>query len=156
MIYLIKRYRYILAGVVTISILVILRSQGTGRFRYDAGQWAEPSYSAANIITHDEINSLAGEKLIINLDSAAYGRNAQEGRHINIPAASILTRQARNTIKAHDGVVLLWSANNSTSARAWMLLSQSGFLNLYIIDSGTGTGSLNEKIRNDNSTAPDL
>lgn len=152
----IKRYRFILAGVVTISILVLLRSHGTGRFRYDSNRWAEPSYSASNIITHDEINSLPGDKLIINLDTTNILDWTPEGNQVTIPAASILSRQARKTIKAHDGVVLLWSPDNSTSARAWMLLSQSGFVNLYIIAGGTGAESLNEKFRSGIDTIPEL
>lgn len=143
---LIHRYRYILAGITVLAIALFLRDGSTGRFRYDAARWAEPSYLGANAISVEEIASLPGEKLIVAFNSDDNLTLNTDAIKTVIPADSILSRKYRKIIRSHKGAVLLYDSDISVSARVWMVLSQTGHENIYIIDPAGSNESLKEKI----------
>ena len=119
--------------VLPILILVLIRSFGSNHFRIDAGRWAEPSVKQSNIILSQQIGSLPGEKLIINLDKENSRNNEFTGSSIHIPSDSVLNRNNLKTIRKHKGPVLLYSSETAVSARIWMILSQMGYKNIYIL-----------------------
>ena len=55
----------------------------------------------------------------------------------NIPADSILSKKIIKSILKHNGPVLIYSSQSSLSARIWMVLSQIGCKEIYILTSGT-------------------
>jgi len=153
---LINRFRYILAGVAILGVILLLRDGSTARFRYDAERWAEPSLSGANVISEMEIGALPGEKMIVALsrnDNPAFPTDAII---VYIPADSVLAGKFRKTLSKRKGAVLLYHADISVSARVWMVLSQTGHTNIYIIDREGSNELLKEKIRDDSMTTPDL
>lgn len=109
---LIKQFRVIIAIVLPVLILVLLRSFGGNQFKIDAKKWAEPSVLKTNIISPDQVAKLIGNKLFINLD-----------QNPDIPGS----------VRKHGGPVLLSSAEPAVSARIWMILSQMGYRNVYIL-----------------------
>ena len=118
----------IIAGI--LLVLILLRAAGMDHFRNDARKWAVPSVNESNIITHDKLEALPGEHMIISLDNAS----AQSGENTRIiPADSILNRENLRSVMKHDGPVVLASSDPGLSARIWMLLSQMGRENLYIV-----------------------
>ncbi len=67
----------------------------------------------------------------------------------NITADSILSKKYVNTILKHDGPVLLSSSEPGLSARIWMILSQMGCTNIYILTKNTDNEVFKYKFRPD-------
>jgi hypothetical protein len=149
---IIKNNKVVIAIVVTILILVIIRSIGVNHFKNDAKMWADPSVRGANIINPEMSRSLTGEKLIINLDKDNTGISELTGDVQNIPADSVLSYKYFKIFGKHNGPVLLYSAEPEVSVRIWMMLSQMGCNNIYILTKNTDNEVLKYKFRPDSLT----
>jgi hypothetical protein len=152
----IKRYKVVIAVVLPLLILVLIRSLGTNHFKTDAIKWAQPSVLRSNIISLDKAVSLPGNKLFINL----VGKNGvivtPGMKSINISADSILNKKVLHSIKNNDGPVLLYSSEEGISARVWMLLSQLGQRNIYIVSDDPENEVMKNKFRPDTLIRPEL
>ncbi|MCX6254129.1 MAG: hypothetical protein NTV31_06575 [Bacteroidia bacterium] len=152
----INKYKVVFAIVLPILILILFRIFGTNHFKPDAKRWAEPSVTRSNTINIEQSGALSGKKLIINLDKEVSGINKMTKYAQNIPADSILSKKYLSTIRKHNGPVILFSSEMAVSARIWMLLSQMGCKNIYILTNNTDNEVFKSKFRPDTVTRPEL
>lgn len=153
---LINKNRIVIAVVLPILILVLIRSLNANHFKSDAKRWAEPSVERSNIVIEDQTGSLTGESLIINLGEGNYEINKPSVKSLNITADSILSKNNLVTLRNHNGPVLLYSAEPDVSARLWMVLSQMGYKNIYILTHYVDNEVLKYKFRPDTMVRPEL
>jgi hypothetical protein len=152
---IINKYKVVIAIVLPILILVLIRSFGANHFKSDAKRWAAPSVMRTNMITAGQIGTLSGEKLIINLGEENRGIHNKGMDLLNIPADSILSKNSLNSIRKHNGPVLLVSSETSVSARIWMVLSQMGYKNIFILSNVADNEVLKFKFRPDTLVRPE-
>jgi hypothetical protein len=150
------RYKVIIAVVLPIVILVLIRSFWPNQFKVDAIRWAEPSFASLNTIPVNQMGTITGDRLIINLDEENFSISEQGNNILNIAADSVLIRNNLKVIRKHDGPVMLFSSEVDLSARIWMVLSQMGFDNLYILTDDTVNEVLKYKFRPDTLVRPEL
>jgi len=129
----IKQYWPVLPLFLLAVILVLIRTFSQKNFRYDAVKWAEPSAIGSNILTEDQIATLSGEILLISLGNEAAIDRQFQGNTMNINPESILEKTNLMRIRKNNGPVILYSGDNSVSARVWMVLSEMGMKNIYIL-----------------------
>jgi hypothetical protein len=146
---LIKNNRVVIIIVLTLLVLILFRSSGLNHFKNDAKKWAEPSIVQSNRITAEKVSSLTGKTLIINLDKGEKSDSGLPGEFQNIQADSILYKDHISMILKHEGPVLLLSSDLGLSARIWMLLSQMGRRNMYILTDSVDNEVLKYKFRPD-------
>jgi hypothetical protein len=150
-----KKYIPLLIIVLPLIIAVVIRATGTGHFKYDAERWAEQSLNGANIITPEWLSQLKGDIMVLNI--AGDEVNNPEGMNqITISPDSVLTKEMIKKISRNKGAVVLSSDNPSIAARIWMVLSQTGIKDLYILSPDTLNESLKEKFRADTLISPEL
>jgi len=150
-----KKYIPVFIIVIPLIIAVILRGTGKGHFRYDAERWAEPSFSGANIITPEGLSGLNGDIMVLNLASDPVNPPVSRSQ-IAITPDSILTKKNMKMIGRNKGAVVLWSDNPAIAARIWMVLSQTGIKDLYILRTDTLDEAIKEKFRADTLISPEL
>ena len=153
---LIKKFRLIIAIVLPLLILLSIRTCSTGIFKYDAKKWAEPSFSSSNIVGISEIGKLPGEKLIIYLDKNIDKIIEKHTEEVNIRPDSIMSRKYLHKIKDHKGPVLIASSDPALSARIWMIVSQTGCRNLYIMSDSNHNEVFKNQFRPDTALRPEL
>jgi hypothetical protein len=129
----IKQYWLVLSLFLLAVILVLIRTFSQKNFRYDAVKWAEPSAIGSNILTEDQIATLSGEILLISLGNEAAIDRQFQNNTMNINPESILEKTNLMRIRKNNGPVILYSGDNSVSARVWMVLSEMGMKNIYIL-----------------------
>jgi hypothetical protein len=144
-----KENKTVIAIIVIILILVIARSVGVNHFRSDAKRWAEPSIVRSNTVTSEQVINLKGSIMTINLDNKMIPGEMITGDLRNIPPDSILSKKIIKSILRHKGPVLIYSSKPSLSARIWMVLSQIGCKEIYILTNGTGNEIPEYKFRSD-------
>ena len=110
----------------------------------------------SNIITRDQTGTLSGEKLIIRLGEGDSGIENLSINSVKIPADSVLSKNNLNRIRNHNGPVLLFSTRTAVSARVWMVLSQMGYKNIFILTDNADNEVLKYKFRPDTLVKPEL
>ena len=153
---LIKRYRIIIFTTLPLLILLAVRVYTPGSFKYDARKWAQPSFGGANIIPANEIERLPGQKLIVDLDQSFTGMNDKYGEKVDIPPDSVLNRKFLDKIREHKGPVVFASTDPSLSARIWMLVSQTGCKNLFILSGSNDNEAFKSEFRPDTMDKPEF
>jgi hypothetical protein len=153
---LLNRYRLIIAIVLPLLILLAIRTCSSGIFKYDAKKWAEPSFNSSNIVEISEIDKLPGEKLIVYLDinHESIGVNGEE--EIQIVPDSILSRKYLHKMKDHNGPVMISSSDPALAARIWMVISQTGLRNIYILAGSNDNEVFKNEFRPDTAVRPEL
>jgi hypothetical protein len=153
---IIYKYKVVLIVVLPILILVLIRTISDNQFRKDAKRWVEPSVKGSNIITNEQLITLTGGILFINLAEEQTVPGRMQRDVLNIPAESILLKNNLKVIRKHKGPILLSSANVAVSARIWMVLSQLGYRNIYILNEDPDNEILKNKFRRDTLVRPEL
>jgi hypothetical protein len=152
---LIKKNIIIILIILALIVLVLFRSFGTRHFRYDAKRWAEPSFSASNIVTSDKIALLKGKILIIALGNEQKPDIGIGGKVLSVPPDSILAKKYSKAIRLNEGPVILFSTDYSVASRIWMILSQAGFRNIFIYSPVSDNEVLKKEFRSDSLTRPE-
>jgi hypothetical protein len=130
---LIKQYWLVILIFSLVTLLVLLRSFNHNRFRYDAVKWAEPAVLGSNILTENQAVSIKGKKLFIALDDEVTVSQPFQDDAIRMDPESILYKGNFDIIRRNKGPVILYSDQSSVSAKVWMVLSEMGLKNIYII-----------------------
>lgn len=152
---LLNKYKIIIVVVLAVAIAVLFRAFGANKFESNAKRWAEPSVIRSNIITGDQIGTLTGEKLIINLDNENRAIDVITRDALHIPADSILDKNNLTRIRKHNGPILLFSSDPAVSARIWMVLSQMGYKNIFIFTGNGDNETFKNKFRPDTLVRPE-
>lgn len=147
-----------LTFVLVILITVIVRNSGSMHFKSDAIDLARPSFNHTVIIPQKIIGQIKNSKLFIFLDSGINMDNNYRlrGEILWIPADSLLIKENRKKILSYDGIILLVSADPSVSARVWMILSQMGRKDVFIVSDDEEPEVLKYEFRPDTLTRPEF
>ncbi len=151
----IKKHKVILIILIPIVVLVLLRTLGTNHFQTDAGKHAKPSFSGSNILTPEKASQLEGQKLLIILGKDVIKHNFTASVK-PISSDSVLVRKNLRLLLKHDGPVLLSSEDVAVAARVWMILSQMGRGNLYVLSEDPEPEVLKYEFRPDTLVRPEL
>jgi len=130
---ILKKNWLILSIVLLVVAMVLIRNFSPNCFRYDAVRWAAASADRSNIISADQLAGEGERVLLISLGSPAEVPVELKGRTVTIPPGEILGRENIRVIRKNKGPVVLFSGDGSVSARVWMVLSETGIKNLYIL-----------------------
>lgn len=127
-----RPYRYVILIVLPIVILVVVRAFAPG-FKPDADKLAKASFTGANMLNREQVAALATQPLVIKLSSEQTSQPDPFSDTIFIAADKLLDKPNIKIIHAHRGPVVLVSDDPSVSAKAWMILSQMGYRDLFIL-----------------------
>lgn len=146
---LLKSFKVVIIVVLTILILVVIRSLSVNHFRNDAKKWVEPSLNHVNTVTVEHASALPGNNMVIKLDKDAALGAGLRGERLIISPDSILDKKIIRRILKYNGNILLEAADPGLSARIWMILRQMGCRNIYILTKDTDNEVLKYKFRSD-------
>jgi len=135
-----KQYRILLAVFLLVLSLVLIRTISPGNFKYDAAKWAEPSATGSNIINEAQLDAMTGKKLLVDLGDEPVSGSRFGNITVKMDPGSILDKPYMKLIRKNGGPVILYSEDISEVARIWMILSEMGVRDLYILSE-----SANEK-----------
>ena len=144
-----RPYRLVIFIVLPIVILVLVRSLVPGRFKPDANKLAEVSYTGANLLNQEQVSALSTKPLIVKLGNEEAGQISPSSDTLFIAAGLLLDKENLKAIHAHRGPVLLVSDDPSITAKAWMILSQMGFRDLFVLSEKDSNEVLKYKFQPD-------
>jgi hypothetical protein len=137
---LLKRNWLILAILFLVVAMVLIRSFRQSSFRYDAVRWAAMSADGSNIISPDQIAPAGERVLLISLGNMSEVPAQFKEQTVMISPGEILAKENLKLIRKNRGPVIISSDDPSVSARVWMVLSEMGIKNLFVLsDQGSET-----------------
>lgn len=127
-----KQYWLVLLVALITGTAILIKSYSTRTFRYDAVRWAEQSVGEKNLVAEDEITQLNGDILLININQS--DKPSLKIKQVSIQADSLLSNTYKKLIFRHNGPIILSSAEQHISAAIWMVLSQMGRKEIFILN----------------------
>ena len=127
-----RQYWLVISITLLAVILVMIRTY-SHNFRYDAVRWAEPSALRSNILTEDQIPAMSSDILLITLGSEAPAIEKLQDKILKLNPESVIEKANLSLIRKNKGPVILYSVDNSVSAKVWMVLSEMGIKNIFIL-----------------------
>lgn len=124
-------YIAICGGIILMTLVLIKAINCTG-FRNDGKKWALSSLQDKNLITEAELNNLKGNKTLLDLDGTPRFISGS-GDALKVSFRNILEKENLKTLRHIKGNIILVANDPALAARAWMLLSQTGISELYIL-----------------------
>lgn len=118
-----------LAGV--LLAIVVFKVSSHNRFRNDASKWAETSFNNSNLLTLAEAEKMPGRIMLIYLNPRP---DINFATAIHTSPHEIMDKENIHRIRKHDGPKILVADDQETAARLWMLMSQTGIRELYILE----------------------
>jgi hypothetical protein len=128
----IRKFSLVIIILFVIGIAVLSRVLGHDHFRNDASKWAQPSIAQSNLLPHRMLNNLTGNTLMVDLSERGDLLTDRKGS-VNIPAGSVLEKENLRRLRDYDGNIVLASEDPAIAAKIWMMLSQMGVKDLYIL-----------------------
>ena len=128
-----KNLRYVFLFLIIVLVLVLVRSFNPNLFRQDPGKAVEVAQNNSNSITLTQLKSLNTQYLVINLGSGGGFDSVRIKNSINIPVENLLDKTNLTIFKESKDEIILYSADASTTAKAWVILNQLGFKKLFIL-----------------------
>lgn len=148
-----KRYGIIIGIVMVTLVLIVLRSSGN-KFRPDAMRQAAASLDGSNLLTSAQAADLGGHGLLIILDNSDRYRDIPDA--VRIEPVAVTEKKNIKIIRNNNGPVLLSSADPSVSARVWMVLSQMGVKNVYILSEAKDDETIKHEFRPGTVSQPEF
>ena len=146
-----RPYLPVILIVIPLIVLVLVRAYTPGVFKPDANKLAGASFNGANLLNKEQVAALAGKPLIVKLikENAIPGNPVSDTLYV--AADRLLDRGNLKTIHTFHGPVLLVSDDPAISAKAWMILSQMGYRDLFVLVKKDSSEVLKYKFRPDTS-----
>ena len=127
------KYKYVLAAVVVLAVLVLIRAFNPNIFRYDAVKWAAPSVTGEIIVTPEKLPATGYNILLVLLDLDCLLPDIAGAVKLTTAPGDLLSGENLRKIRKNKGPVVLCSEDMSVSSRVWMILSETGIRQLYIL-----------------------
>jgi hypothetical protein len=153
---IVKKYIIVIAIALPVLILITVKTFNATGFKYDAKRWSGPSFNGSNLVSISGLSTIQGNKLIVILDNGGGKEFDKSIVTVSIPPDDILERKNLKLIREHKGPVLLYSADPSLSSRIWMIISQTGVKDIYILTDSKDNEILKYKFRPDTIARPEF
>lgn len=149
-----RQIRIVILIVLPVAILVLIRGTAAERFKQDARKLAEPSFRHSNAMSREQLATFTSGYRIIDISDQGNQMEKYPGDSvIHLPAEIILGKTGQEVLRSNKLPVLLYSPDPAISARVWMLLSQMGYRNLYILTDEPDNEVIKYKFRPDTTQA---
>ncbi len=139
---------WIVAGLGILLALVLIRTFNPNLFK----QPAIDAIKAAgnNTVTVNQLQLDSEPRVIVELDE----HDQRFSESLSIPFSQLLEKNNQKKLKEAQGNIYLHSAKTETSAKAWVILNQLGFDNVFIL-SDEQPEVLKYKFRPDTEARPE-
>jgi len=146
----IKNLAFVILILLIISILVIVRSTNQNLFKQDVETICTVANNDNNTITFSEIKNKQAKYIVVDLNAQELFTN-RFNSSINVPFNELLEKEMQKKLRETKDTLILFSENISTSSKAWVILNQLGFSNVYILETEENNEVFKYKFQPDTS-----
>jgi len=125
-----KGLKIVLLALLVVLVLVIVKTTGKNRFKQDAQNVLEAVKSNNFQVTMKDLKGTENQYFIIDLTESG---SAQFENSVKIPFEKLLDETTLQKLKETENKILLVSDDNSVAVKAWVILNQLDFRNVYLL-----------------------
>lgn len=116
--------------MVVVLVLVIVRTAGKNGFNQDAKNAVKAVSNNNFSISLNELKTNEKDYLIVDLSESV---SVQYKNHLQIPLENLIDKINLQKLKETKNKILLFSDNDSKAEKAWVILNQLGFENVFVL-----------------------
>lgn len=128
----IKSLKIVLLVLVVVVILVIVKTTNKNRFKQDVQNAVEKVVSNTFVVTLNDLENAKNQYLIVDLDES---ESLPYKNSLKINFNKLLEESSIQKLQESKLKILLASADNSKSVKAWVILNQLDFKNVFVLAS---------------------
>ena len=144
-----KNLKFVILFIVVILILVIVRNSDQNLFKQDVKSAIEATQNNSNVLSPDQLHQLKGSWIVVNIGNRDLPDSIHVEHSIKIPFENLLDQTNRKILEGVNGDLILYSADVATASKAWIILNQMGFKNVFIMNTGENPEELKYKFQPD-------
>lgn len=145
----IKNLGFIISILIIILVLIVIRTSNKNLFKQDPQYAIDTATKSINTISKADLKKLSPQYIVVNLDKAEIYNPAQFEQSINIPFERILEENNRKILDKAKGEIVLFSEDNSTASKAWVILNQLNITNVLILQTEANQDVFKYKFQSD-------
>jgi len=127
-----KNFSIVLLVLLVVMIFVIVRTTGKNRFKQDAQNAVEAVVANNFTVSVSELKNTESQYLIVDLNESGKTRFDNS---LQIPFEKLLDESSLQKLKGTENKILLVSEDDSKAEKAWVILNQLGFKNVFVLSS---------------------
>jgi len=124
-----KGLKIVLLILLIAITLVLVRSTGKNRFKQDARNAIEAVSGNNFSVSLNDFKKDEKQYLVVDLIESG---SSQFENSIKIPFENLIDENTLQQLKT-ESKILLFSVDNSAAVRAWVILNQLGFKNIFVL-----------------------
>ena len=144
-----KNLKFVILIIVVILILVIVRNSNRNLFKQDVKSAIEATQNNSNILSPDQIHQLKSPWMVVNIGNSDLPDSLHVEHSMRIPFENLLDQTNRKILEGVDGNLIVYSADVATASKAWVILNQMGFKNVFILNPGGNPEEIKYKFQPD-------
>lgn len=144
-----KNLKFVILIIVVLLILVIIRISDQNLFKKDVKSAIVAAQNNSNILSPDQLHQLKGSWMVVNIGKSDLPDSIHVEHSIKIPFENLLDQTNRKILEEVDGKLIVYSADVATASKAWVILNQMGFKNVFILNSGGNPEEIKYKFQPD-------
>jgi len=144
-----KNLKFVILIIVVLLILVIVRNSDQNLFKRDIKSAIEATQNNSNILSRDQLHQMKGPWMVVNIGNSDLPDSIQVEHSMKIPFENLLDQTNRKILEGVNGDLILYSADVATASKAWVILNQMGFKNVFILNTGRNPEELKYKFQPD-------
>jgi len=144
-----KKIKFVILFIFVILILVIIRNSNQNLFKQDVKSAIEAIQNNSNMLSPDQLHQLKEQWMVVNIGNSDLPDSIHVEHSIKIPFENLLDQTNRKILEGVNGKLILYSADVATASKAWVILNQMGFKNIFILYSGGNPDELKYKFQPD-------
>jgi len=141
-----KNLKIVLLLLLVVLILVIVKSTGKNPFKQDAQEAIEAVKSNNFSVNTEVLKGNENQYLIVDLSELG---EAQFENGLKIPFEKLLDESNLKKLKESEKRVLLVSDEHSKAEKAWVILNQLGYKNVFVLSNEENPEVLNYEFKPD-------
>jgi hypothetical protein len=144
-----KGLKIVLLILLVALVLVIVKTTGKNRFKQDAQNVIEAVKSNTYQVTINDLKGTEDQYFIVDLSESG---SVQFENSVKIQFEKLLDETTLQKLKETENKILLVSDDNSVAVKAWVILNQLDFKNVFILSDEENAEVLRYEFKTDTAT----
>ena len=146
-----KNLKFVIIGIVILLILVIIRISDQNLFKKEVKTAIEAAKNNGNSLSLDQLSQLKSTWMVVNIGNSDLpdSISIHVEHSMKIPFENLLDQTNRKILEGVNGDLILYSADVAAASKAWVILNQMGFKNVFILNISENPEQLKYKFQPD-------
>lgn len=150
-----NKYLLPIVIILTIGLATVILVSGNSSFKQNAGKLASKQDIDSVFLDTELVDNSSDEYFLLSLDNSILIDNLKFSGTLSAGIESLSDKAVLKELKSVKGKILI-SGNPSVTSRAWIILSQLGFSNIFILTSDSKPEVLKYEFRSDTLVRPEF